>query len=477
MLFGQSIGAVGDANDTAQILIGRSASFNIGRTIGGWQAGTSVTGTNAAVQHSSSAMHIDCATGTEIYLNFYSEELTRIWGGLFVDGQRAQTTSEAGVHIGEVSGAYGIEIVSSVDISSIDFKASSGGAIDYQGRVLYDASVHDMLLSTNGAQRVAVNSDGIEVAGGVTLDNGSFLLSLESAATAAYTVTLPAAAPTAADQTLITTADFATTNTLEWANNAGVSGAFGATDVTTTTGRVGIGTASPSYPVEIINTESVAVSNVPTIWAASATSIVTQLGSPGVPMSLAVTGSIIVFGGGIYNSSDFRIKKNIEPISPSESLEIVRALQPVTFEHIDPTLGSGEHIGFIAQEVRRVCPSAVVEDGVPRYCPTVYKALPDTKRYRNANTANMRLIVKSGESTRTVDLAPGEELSIAEDEEMAEYGKEVDDFLSLQKDVLFTTNIAATQCLADRVDALETLVRELLSSRCSHCGRCNEAGE
>ena len=61
----------------------------------------------------------------------------------------------------------------------------------------------------------------------------------------------------------------------------------------------------------------------------------------------------------LYNS-DERLKKDIEPLTGN--LAAVLALQPVSYEWIDPTRGTGEQIGFIAQEVQKVAPSIVHTD-------------------------------------------------------------------------------------------------------------------
>lgn len=74
------------------------------------------------------------------------------------------------------------------------------------------------------------------VEGTVALDNTTAVLTLDTAASGARTVTLPAAAPTSAGQVLETTDDFATANTLAWA----VVGAGGPFEVAAGVVRVGL---------------------------------------------------------------------------------------------------------------------------------------------------------------------------------------------------------------------------------------------
>ncbi len=93
-------------------------------------------------------------------------------------------------------------------------------------------------------------------------------------------------------------------------------------------GIVGIGTATPSFDLEVNGTA----------------------GKPG--------------GGSWSNSSDRRLKKNINDLNGS--LENLLSLRGVTFEYKDPDAInelSGTRIGMIAQEVEEVFPDWVTEGG------------------------------------------------------------------------------------------------------------------
>jgi len=58
-------------------------------------------------------------------------------------------------------------------------------------------------------------------------------------------------------------------------------------------------------------------------------------------------------------ASDARLKKNITPIGSESSLAAINALNPVTFDYIDPGRGAGEQMGLIAQEVQQVLPDLI----------------------------------------------------------------------------------------------------------------------
>jgi len=75
--------------------------------------------------------------------------------------------------------------------------------------------------------------------------------------------------------------------------------------------------------------------------------------------NLSVTGDIT----GFSNLSDIRLKENIIDIAQSESLEVVNALRPVTFDWKNDIFNESKRgtkdTGFIAQEVEEIIPYAV----------------------------------------------------------------------------------------------------------------------
>ena len=76
--------------------------------------------------------------------------------------------------------------------------------------------------------------------------------------------------------------------------------------------------------------------------------------------SLEVAGDIMATGQ-IYETSDRRLKKNIQPLE--NTLEKVREIRPVTFHMKDQPDSSKRKIGVIAQEALEIFPELVNEDG------------------------------------------------------------------------------------------------------------------
>jgi Chaperone of endosialidase len=68
-----------------------------------------------------------------------------------------------------------------------------------------------------------------------------------------------------------------------------------------------------------------------------------------------------------YYDSDIRLKKNIAAIASSTALADVLALQPVTFDWKNVSMGTGQQIGFIAQQVQTVVPQLVNTNATTGY--------------------------------------------------------------------------------------------------------------
>jgi hypothetical protein len=104
-------------------------------------------------------------------------------------------------------------------------------------------------------------------------------------------------------------------------------------------GNVGVGTSSPATALDVNGT-------------------ITQLAQKGCSTGLT-TDALGSINGCV--ASDERLKKNIESLTLS--LDALNKLSPVTYEWKDENRDTQIHAGFIAQEVEKVLPQAVVSAG------------------------------------------------------------------------------------------------------------------
>jgi hypothetical protein len=76
----------------------------------------------------------------------------------------------------------------------------------------------------------------------------------------------------------------------------------------------------------------------------------------------------IVVDGSVGTSSDSRIKKNIQDVSDTGALDLLRLIETKTYEYIDQVSRTSETVyGFIAQQIKTVFPHATkeVRNGLP----------------------------------------------------------------------------------------------------------------
>ena len=116
---------------------------------------------------------------------------------------------------------------------------------------------------------------------------------------------------------------------------------------TSISGNVGIGTTTPYSRLEAWGTDTASTSAFAVVNSASTTEF-----------SVLDNGNATL-AGNLIQSSDQRLKTNIETLDGSSSLAEIDNLNPVTFNWIDPQKNSVPQFGFIAQDVQKVFPNLV----------------------------------------------------------------------------------------------------------------------
>tara|TARA_B100000902_G_scaffold67346_2_gene73579 strand:- start:96 stop:2576 length:2481 start_codon:yes stop_codon:yes gene_type:complete len=259
-------------------------------------------------------------------------------------------------------------------------------------------------------------------------------------------------------------------------------------DTTTTIGEkhgmsitaagVGIGTTSPSYPLHVngwVQMSSWSGYHVQTGSAGAST-------GSGQMITIQAQYGIWVGSHGLVVSSDQRIKTNISEVPDNLSLQKLRDISCCYYEYKDKLgRGSEKTIGFIAQQVKEHMPMAVgiQKDIIPNEMRILtnisweeitdnssnqYKLTTDLQdvsgvKYRfyvindpSGNDECKKEIIGNEDNTFTFDTSYNSVFC---------YGKEVDDFHTLEKAKLFALNFSATQELDRKVIVLENENAEL----------------
>ena len=229
-----------------------------------------------------------------------------------------------------------------------------------------------------------------------------------------------------------------------------------------TNSRLGLGTATPGYPLHVtatgVATASSAYSN-----------LAFQTGGWYQAYNAAGTRTLKIYTDGNIGCaeldlfSDQRIKKDIEDVSEAEAALLVSELRPRTFRYTDTIEYGPERVnGLIAQEVLRVVPSAVsTHEGV---VPDVFKTgkvSGDWIAVEGAFAPGDVLKVLDGDEIHMVSVVDVRgDGSVRVDKELkgAEvfvYGREVQDFHTVSYERIVPLLISTIQSLQKRVAILE----------------------
>jgi hypothetical protein len=241
-------------------------------------------------------------------------------------------------------------------------------------------------------------------------------------------------------------------------------------------GNVGIGTTTPSNGLLHVaaNSTNVTYTNFKYFDynGGVGTTLSNVAASSANPVSI-FAGNIIWTSVAFVATSDARIKKNFQDISDARALEQLRLIEPKTYEYVDVIeRGNNTVYGFSAQQISNVMPYAVTITS--EVVPDIYD-LADVsgslvtlrnKTFEYTDTsASVSLILRdSGKKEYSASFLPSNQIVLTEPLDVSEafvYGRRVNDFHTLNKDVIFTVNVAATQEIDRQLQAAKAKIQTL----------------
>jgi hypothetical protein len=178
---------------------------------------------------------------------------------------------------------------------------------------------------------------------------------------------------------------------------------------------------------------------------------------------------------GFFAESDTRIKTNLRDISDGDSLQQLRLIEPTSYQYINHIEKGNQRVyGFIAQQIKEVLPYAVSLQSHP--IPDIYD-LADvsgttvtlrTKTFSYSDvsaTVNM-ILQETGKQDVSANFLPPNTIQLHQpfQQDVSQafvYGRKVDDFHTLDKDVIFTINVAATQELDRQLQTAKDKIQSL----------------
>ena len=193
-----------------------------------------------------------------------------------------------------------------------------------------------------------------------------------------------------------------------------------------------------------------------------------------------VSGGNLAAVGGTLGASDERIKKEIVDVEDGSALDTLRLLKPKKYKYKDEVQRGSEPVwGFIAQEVRETMPYAT--QSRTECLPNIYELanVSDSNviTFSNFDTSNLEsnaMVLKLYDVDDTehlvniTEVIDGHSIRVnedltewTEDDKIFVYGQQVDDFVFLKKDAIWTVATSALQEVDRKVTALEARISAL----------------
>jgi hypothetical protein len=293
--------------------------------------GNSALGTNSTANNNFALGYFALSNSTganDVGIGAQSLDLNTTGANAVAIGQRASfknTNADSSVAIGS-SAASGPNSYSAQDYVAIGANA---------GQNFTDGANYNVLIGAGAGDNITSGAGNILIGPDTTFETYNNLLTGSQNIAIGYDIGL--AGSTTNNQLNIQNIFFGTNNS--------------ATGQNISSGQIGIGTTSP-YARFAISLNNGDINTTAFVIASSTANSTTTL------FSVANTGNATL-AGTLTQNSDQRLKTNIQSLDASDSLAVIDALNPVSFYWINDIFGSGEQLGFIAQDVQKLLPQLV----------------------------------------------------------------------------------------------------------------------
>ena len=255
-------------------------------------------------------------------------------------------------------------------------------------------------------------------------------------------------------------------------------------------GNVGINTDNPFARLEVIGAPSVSISSGSYKWFHYNNNLTTSNGSWGNACIYGnghiVSGGALMSHAGTIGASDERIKKDIIDVEDGAALVTLRLLKPKQYKYRDEVQRGTEPVwGFIAQEVGATLPYATQTrtDCLPNIYELANVSGSNVITFTNFDTSNLESnmtvlkVYDVDDAEHLVNIAEiVDERSVRVDEDLSEwygtvdgsegdkifvYGQQVDDFVFLKKEAIWTVATSALQEVDRQLQAEKEKVKSL----------------
>jgi hypothetical protein len=457
-------------NGNYNVAIGHDAGFRntggSGNIFLGFDAGYNETG--------SDKLYIDNSTTTTplVYGNFAADSL-KINGTLTVNNAYTfPSTAGTANQVLQTNGAGQAAWVNPTSLSITESDPKVGSlAINYlpkwNGTSLVIGQIFDNgtavgIGTTSPAARLSNTAVNVAGSDGNGVSSNAFLWTSNTAGNGYAAALYNASAAATASGLAIKTSGTSGGNRILDLSTGSSANTAGTTIMTVSgNGRVGIGIADPSQAKLVISGS--AVNTLTYGW----------LNSNGNTGSATATANYSIYAtdriAGIeFNAfSDERIKNIGGKTNNAADLQTLMNIE-ITDYTLKDVIAKGNKLykKVIAQQVERVYPQAVSK--MTDVVPDIYKQTEIKDGVIHLATAlkagdKVKLIFESGEEMATVTAATATSFTVDKKQsgKVFVFGKEVNDFRTVDYEALSTLNISATQELLKRIELLEKEIKEL----------------